>query len=110
MNTREGNIVSATEQIFLRPEKIVSLWAGLYLATSTASAEEGDLLVGNLGTILLRKIGGLQNVPRSNRGQFLKLELVDASGGEGEEEECSERREEHGGAREQLRHKVQTSL
>lgn len=97
-HTGEGNMVATAEQILLRPEEIISLWSGVHLATSTTGTEEGKLLVGSLCAILLRKVGGLQDMARLNGGQLLEFELVNTGGGEREEQERRERREEHGGA------------
>lgn len=84
------------EQILLGPEKVISLGTG-DLAASTARSEKGELLVVDLRAVLVCEVGGLEDMAGGNRGQLLQLELVDASGGEGEEQERGERREEHGG-------------
>lgn len=98
-HTRERNVMAAVEQILLRPKKIISLWTGSHFTTRAASTKEGELLVRDLRAVLLCEVGGLEYMPRRNRGQLLEFELVNASGGEREEEQCRECREEHGGQR-----------
>jgi hypothetical protein len=84
--------MAAVEQVLLGPEKVVSLGTG-DLAASTARAEEGELLVRDLGAVLFCEVGGLECMAGGYRGQLLQLKLVNASGGEGEQQERGERGE-----------------
>lgn len=69
--TRERNVMAAIQQVLLRPEKVVSLGTRPDMATSTASAEEGELLVRDLGAILGSEVGGLERMARSDGGQLV---------------------------------------
>jgi hypothetical protein len=82
---RERNVMATVEQVLLRPEQVISPGAGPHLATSTARAEEGELLVRELSAVLVCEVGRLEYMARGNGRELLQFKLVYASRGERKE-------------------------
>ena len=63
--------MAAVQEVLLRPEKVISVGTRPHLATITASAEEGELLVRDLRAVLVSEVGGLKCMARGDGGQLL---------------------------------------